>query len=220
MFLPSSVEIEAEIVQQVGSTAVFAARFRENAARALLLPRRQPGKRTPLWLQRRKAADLLSVATRYSQFPILLETYRECLRDVFDISGLRTILQEIEKRAIRVKQVLSTTASPFASSLMLNYMSNFLYDGDAPLAERRAATLAFDQTQLRELLDTAELRELLDADVISQLALELQMLERPYPVTDVDGVHEMLLQFDDLTRAEINDRLGIPREQATVPLEK
>lgn len=214
LFLPSSSEIEDEIVQQVGSTALFAARFRENAARALLLPRRLPGKRTPLWLQRRKAADLLSVAARYSQFPILLETYRECLRDVFDIAGLRSILQEIEKRAIRVKQVISKTASPFASSLMFNYVSNFLYDGDAPLAERRAATLALDQAQLRELLGTAELRELLDAEVIEQLANELQQLDRRYPVADADGVHELLLQLGDLSRAEILARLGMPSEQA------
>ncbi|HEY0983924.1 Lhr family helicase [Schlesneria sp.] len=220
LFLPSSSEIEDEIVGQVGSTALFAARFRENAARALLLPRRQPGKRTPLWLQRRKAADLLSVASRYSQFPILLESYRECLRDVFDIKGLRSILQEVEKRSIRVKQVISSSASPFASSLMFNYVSNFLYDGDAPLAERRAATLALDQAQLRELLGTAELRELLDANVISQLALELQLLERAYPVSDADGLHEMLLSLGDLSRDELLARLGMPREQGVDALEK
>lgn len=220
LFLPSSTEIEDEIVQQVGSTALFAARFRENAARALLLPRRQPGKRTPLWLQRRKAADLLSVASRYSQFPILLESYRECLRDVFDIKGLKKILQEVEKRTIRVKQVVSNSASPFASSLMFNYVSNFIYDGDAPLAERRAATLALDQAQLRELLGTAELRELLDAEVISQLDLELQLLDRPYPVSDADSVHDLLLQLGDLSRDEILVRLGIPQLQAVELMDK
>ena len=219
MFLPSSSEIEDEIVQQVGSTALFAARFRENAARALLLPRRQPGKRTPLWLQRRKSADLLAVASKYSQFPILLESYRECLRDVFDIKGLRTILQEIEKGSIRVRRVISNVASPFASSLLFNYVGNFLYDGDAPLAERRAATLALDQSQLRELLGTAELRELLDAEVISQIGLELQMLERRYPVADADGVHELLMQLGDLTRDEIVARLGMPGEQGAGLLE-
>ena len=218
-FLPSAGEIEDEVVREVGSTALFAARFRENAARALLLPRRQPGKRTPLWLQRRKAADLLSVASRYSQFPILLESYRECLRDVFDIKGLRTILQEIEKRTIRVKQVVSASASPFASSLMFNYVSNFLYDGDAPLAERRAATLALDQAQLRELLGTAELRELLDAEVVGELALELQLLDRKYPVRDADGVHELLLQLGDLSHEELLARLGLPQEQASESLQ-
>lgn len=219
LFLPNSSDIEEEIVQQVGSTALFAARFRENAARALLLPRRLPGKRTPLWLQRRKSADLLAVASRYSQFPILLESYRECLRDVFDIKGLRTILQEIEKRTIRVKRVVASSASPFASSLMFNYVSNFLYDGDAPLAERRAATLALDQAQLRELLGTAELRELLDAGVISQLALELQLLQRPYSVVDADGVHDLLLQLGDLTREELLSRLGLPQIEAAAKLE-
>lgn len=218
-FLPSSGEIEDEVVREVGSTALFAARFRENAARALLLPRRQPGKRTPLWLQRRKSADLLAVAAKYSQFPILLESYRECLRDVFDIKGLRTILQEIEKRAIRVKQVVTTAASPFASSLLFNYVSNFLYEGDAPLAERRAATLSLDRSQLRELLGTAELRELLDAEVVSELALELQQLNREYPVTDADGVHELLLQLGDLSREELAARLGMAPEQAIGSLE-
>lgn len=218
-FLPASSEIEDEVVQQVGSTALFAARFRENAARALLLPRRTPGKRTPLWLQRRKAADLLSVAARYSQFPILLETYRECLRDVFDIAGLRSILQEVEKRSIRVKQVVSKLASPFASSLLFNYVGNFLYDGDAPLAERRAATLALDQAQLRELLGTAELRELLDASVISQLGLELQLLERTYAIADADGVHDLLLQLGDVSREELLVRLGIPAADAAQSLE-
>jgi ATP-dependent Lhr-like helicase len=218
LFLPSAAGIEDDVVREVGSTALFAARFRENAARALLLPRRQPGKRTPLWLQRRKAADLLSVASRYSQFPILLESYRECLRDVFDIKGLRTILQEVEKRTIRVKQVVTATASPFASSLMFNYVSNFLYDGDAPLAERRAATLALDQAQLRELLGTSELRELLDAEVVSELALELQQLDRRYPVKDADGMHEVLLQLGDLGRDELLLRVGLPPEQASASL--
>lgn len=219
LFFPSSGEIEDVVVREVGSTALFAARFRENAARALLLPRRQPGKRTPLWLQRRKAADLLSVASRYSQFPILLESYRECLRDVFDIKGLRTILQEVEKHTIRVKQVVTPTASPFASSLMFNYVSNFLYDGDAPLAERRAATLSLDQAQLRELLGTAELRELLDGEVVSELGQELQQLNRQYPVTDADGVHELLLQLGELSRDEISARLGLAADQALSSLE-
>lgn len=218
-FLPSSSEVEDDVVRQVGSTALFAARFRENAARALLLPRRQPGKRTPLWLQRRKAADLLAVASRYSQFPILLESYRECLRDVFDVKGLRSILHDIENRVIRVKQVVAATASPFASSLMFNYVSNFLYDGDAPLAERRAATLALDQAQLRELLGAAELRELLDGGVVADLALELQLLNRNYPIADADGVHDLLVQLGDLSREEILARLGETPELGTASLE-
>jgi ATP-dependent Lhr-like helicase len=208
LFFPKSTEIEDEVVREIGSTALFAARFRENAARALLLPRRQPGKRTPLWLQRRKAADLLSVASRYSQFPMLLETYRECLRDVFDLRGLRNLLHDIEQRTIRVKQVITGSASPFASSLMFNYVSNFIYDGDAPLAERRAATLSLDQAQLRELLGTAELRELLDAEAVDELALELQHLSRKYPIREADQLHDLLLQLGDLTRDEVLARVG------------
>jgi len=207
-FLPRSDEVEDELIRQIGSTALFAARFRENAARALLLPRRQPGKRTPLWLQRRRSADLLNVASRYSNFPILLETYRECLSDVFDINGLKTVLQDIERRAIRVSQVETRTPSPFASALMFNYVGKFIYDGDAPLAERRAATLALDHTQLRELLGEAELRELLDADAVDELALELQRLDNRWPVKDADGVHELLLKLGDLSRDDLRVRCG------------
>ena len=208
LFFPKSSDIEDEVVRQIGSTALFAARFRENAARSLLLPRRQPGKRTPLWLQRRKSADLLAVASRYSQFPILLETYRECLRDVFDLRGLRTLLHDVERRAIRVKQVVTRSASPFAASLLFNYVGNFIYDGDAPLAERRAATLALDQAQLHELLGTAELRELLDADAVEELALELQHLNRKHPIREADQLHDLLLLLGDLSRDEILARTG------------
>lgn len=205
-FFPKSTDVENQVVQQLGSTALFASRFRENAARALLLPRRQPGNRTPLWLQRRKAADLLAVASRYESFPILLETYRECLRDVFDIRGLKGLLRDIETRQIRVKQVETHTASPFASSLMFSYVGNFIYEGDAPLAERRAATLALDHAQLRELLGDAELRELIDADVVDELSLELQRLDLAYPLRDADGVHDLLQQLGDLTTQEVAAR--------------
>ena len=208
LFFPKSHDVEPLILQQVGSTALFAARFRENAARALLLPKRQPGKRTPLWLQRRRAADLLSVAARYPAFPILLETYRECLRDVFDLRGLQKLLQEVEQRSIRVKRVETGNASPFASSLMFNYVGNFIYEGDAPLAERRAATLALDHVQLRELLGDAELRTLLDADAIDECTLELQRLDQKYPLRDADSVHALLLYLGDLTADEIVARSG------------
>jgi len=208
LFFPKSTDVEDEVVRQIGSTALFAARFRENAARALLLPRRQPGKRTPLWLQRRKSADLLAVASRYSQFPMLLETYRECLRDVFDLRGLRALLHDIERRTIRVKQVVTRSASPFASSLLFNYVGSFIYDGDAPLAERRAATLALDQAQLHELLGTAELRELLDAEAVDELGLELQHLNRKYPIREADQLHDLLLQLGDLSRDEVLARTG------------
>ena len=143
-FIPDPDEVERLIVQQVGVTAMFAGRFRENAARALLLPRRYPGRRTPLWLQRRRSADLLSVASQYPNFPILLETYRECLSDVFDMSGLLSVLRDVQKRSIVVRSVQTDHPSPFAAAVMFSYAGNFLYEGDAPLAERRAQALALD----------------------------------------------------------------------------
>ena len=207
---PKSEEIEDLVVRELGTTAMFAARFRENAARALLLPRRRPGQRTPLWQQRRRSADLLKVAAKYKSFPILLETYRECLRDIFDIRGLKNLLRDIERRAIRVRTVETQVASPFASALMFNFTANFLYDGDAPLAERRAQTLALDHTQLRELLGDAELRSLLDADAIDDLSLELQWLDQRYQIKHKDALHDMLLRLGDLDSEEIAHRTMQP----------
>jgi len=206
LFVPPSDEIEDLVVRELGSTALFAARFRENAARALLLPRRRPGHRTPLWLKRRKSADLLAVASRYPSFPIMLETYRECLRDVFDVAGLRTILRGVEQRTIRVHAVRTNVPSPFAASLLFNYAANFLYEGDAPLAERRAQTLALDHTQLRELLGDAELRELLDPEVVEAVSLELQRLDERYRLRDADALHELLQLVGDLSRDELAAR--------------
>lgn len=204
-FLPAPETIEEEVVRELSSTSLFAARFRENAARALLLPRRQPQRRTPLWLQRRKSADLLAVASRYERFPILLETYRECLRDVFDVPGLQAVLGDIQRQKMRVHRVDTSTPSPFAASLLFNYTANFLYEADAPLAERRAAALTLDQAQLRELLGSADLRELLDADAIDAIGLELQRLDQPRMQT-ADGVHDLLLHLGDLTAEEIAAR--------------
>ncbi|TWT37622.1 putative ATP-dependent helicase Lhr [Posidoniimonas corsicana] len=202
LFVPKSDEVEDRVTSQVGSTAMFAARFRENAARALLLPKRQPGRRSPLWMQRRRAADLLAVASRYPSFPILLETYRECLRDVFDLPGLIAVLKDIERRAIRVEAVTLKQPSPFAASLLFNYVGNFVYEGDAPLAERRAQALALDHSQLRELLGASELRELLSGEVIDQLTLELQRLAEP-SCRHADAVHDLLLSLGDLTFEEL-----------------
>ncbi|MEM8946302.1 MAG: DEAD/DEAH box helicase [Planctomycetota bacterium] len=201
-FLPSSEDVEDMVTRQLGSTALFAARFRENAARALLLPKRRPQGRTPLWMQRRKSADLLQVASRYPKFPILLETYRECLRDVFDLPGLVSLLRDIERRAVRVISTQTASPSPFASSLLFNYTANFLYEGDAPLAERRAAALALDHTQLRELLGSADLSDLLDGDTIDQLSIELARLDRP-AVSDADQVHDLLQLLGDLSGDEL-----------------
>ena len=205
-FVPSSSDVEDTVVAQLGNSAMFASHFRENAARALLLPKRMPGRRTPLWLQRRRASDLLAVASRYPAFPILLETYRECLRDVFDIRGLKEILKSIERRRIRIRRVTTDSASPFASALLFNYVGNFIYDGDAPLAERRAAALSLDHAQLRELLGDAELRELIDAEAVDELAMELQRLDQRYPPNDQDAVHDLLLQLGDLTFEELGAR--------------
>jgi ATP-dependent Lhr-like helicase len=205
LLLPASHEVEDQVVRELGSTAMFAARFRENAARALLLPRRGPQHRTPLWLQRRKSADLLAVASRYERFPIMLETYRECLRDVFDVPGLKQLLAAIEQRQIRVHTVETSTASPFAGSVLFNYTANFLYQGDAPLAERRAAALSLDHAQLRELLGAADYRELLDADAIDALVFELQRLDKRY-VDGPDAVHDLLLHLGDLNEEELGQR--------------
>ncbi|MDQ5872386.1 MAG: DEAD/DEAH box helicase, partial [Acidobacteriota bacterium] len=176
---------------------------------ALLLPRRHPGRRSPLWAQRKRAANLLAVASRYGSFPILLETYRECLRDVFDLPGLVEILRRVTSRRLRVVTVDSRTPSPFAASLLFSYVANFIYDGDAPLAERRAQALSVDQAQLRELLGEAELRELLGAPAIEELERTLQRLEGR-PVSNPDGLHDLLLSLGDLTEEEIRLRVSPP----------
>ncbi|HYX22322.1 MAG TPA: DEAD/DEAH box helicase, partial [Thermoanaerobaculia bacterium] len=212
-FLPAGAEVEDLVVRSLGETSLFAARFRENAARALLLPRRHPGRRSPLWAQRKRAADLLAVASRYGSFPILLETYRECLRDVFDLPAAVDILKKIAAKEIRVLTVDAARPSPFAASLLFSYVANFIYDGDAPLAERRAQALSVDQAQLRELLGEEELRELLDADAIASLERSLQRLEARR-VRHADGVHDLLLALGDLSAAEIAERSDPPEAAA------
>ena len=212
LLLPASDEAEALVVRQLGGTALFAAKFREAAARALLLPRRRPGGRTPLWQQRKRAADLLAVAAKFGSFPMILEAYREVLRDVFDIPALVDTLRRIEAREIRTVTVDSTMPSPFASALLFGYVANYIYDGDAPLAERRAQALSIDQGQLRELLGEAELRELLDADALADVEAQLQQLDERYRARSVDGVHDLLLHLGDLTRGR--DRRAIDRRRA------
>ncbi len=200
-------EEAAELVlRQLGSTALFAAKFRESAARALLLPRRRADGRTPLWQQRKRAYDLLSVASRYASFPIVLEAYRECLRDVFDMPALMEILRGIGNRSLRVHTVDSRTPSPFASALLFSYVANYIYDGDAPLAERRAQALSIDQDQLQELMGDADLRELLDINAIEETEEQLQCVAEPYRARNMDGVHDLLLRLGDLTRAELRVR--------------
>jgi ATP-dependent Lhr-like helicase len=204
-------EEAAELVlRQLGSTALFAAKFRESASRALLLPRRRAEGRTPLWQQRKRAYDLLSVASRYASFPILLEAYRECLRDVFDMPALMEILRSIGNRTLRVHTVNSRTPSPFAAALLFSYVANYIYDGDAPLAERRAQALSIDQDQLRELMGDADLRELLDLGAMEETEEQLQCLAEGYRARTMDGVHDLLLKLGDLRRDELLARVASP----------
>ena len=206
LLIPDPDEIERLVVRQLGSTAMFAARFREAAGRALLLPRRRPGARAPLWQLRKRASDLLAVAARYGSFPIILETYRECLRDIFDLPALTDILTRIRSRTIRVVAVESRTPSPFSSSLLFGYVANYLYDGDAPLAERRAQALSVDQSQLRDLIGDTELRDLLDEAVLETVESELQHLPPRFHARSMDAIHDLLLRLGDLSAAEIEAR--------------
>jgi ATP-dependent helicase Lhr and Lhr-like helicase len=207
MLFPNADEVEDLVVEAVGGSALFASRFRENAGRALLLPRRRPGARTPLWQQRQRAADLLQVASRYGSFPILVETYRECLSDVFDLDALREILGGIERREIAIHGVETAKASPFASSLLFDYVAAYMYEGDAPLAERRAGALALDRDLLRELLGQEELRELLDPEALADLELSLQALAEDRQANSAEHLHDLLRRIGDLSAAEVAARV-------------
>ncbi len=209
-FLIESAEASDLVLRQLGSTALFAGRFREAAGRALLLPRRRPDARSALWQLRKRSYDLLSVASRYPSFPLLLETYRECLRDVFDMPALIETLRAIEQRQLRVHVVDTRKPSPFASSLLFSYVANFVYDGDAPLAERRAQALTIDQDQLREILGEADLRELLDAAVIAEVEETAQCLAENYRAHSADGIHDLCLRLGDLSRDELARRVAPP----------
>jgi ATP-dependent helicase Lhr and Lhr-like helicase len=206
LLFPDPDDVEDLVVGTLATSAMFASRFRENAGRALLLPRRRPGTRTPLWQQRQRAADLLAVASRYGSFPILVETYRECLSDVFDLPALREILGGVARREIAVHAVETARASPFAASLMFDYVAAYMYDGDTPIAERRAGALTLDRDLLRELLGQEELRELLDPDALADLELSLQALTDDRRATTLDGVHDLLRRLGDLSTAEVAAR--------------
>jgi ATP-dependent Lhr-like helicase len=199
-------EIEELVLGALPSTSLFSSRFRECAARALLFPRRRPDSRTPLWQQRQRAADLLSVAAKYPSFPILLEASRECLQDVFDVPALRTVLADLRSRKIRLVTVDTQKASPFAQSLLFSWIATYMYEGDAPLAERRAAALALDRDLLRELLGAEELRELIDAGVLADLELDLQSLSDHRRARSADEVHDLLRRLGDLSLDEIDLR--------------
>jgi ATP-dependent Lhr-like helicase len=206
LLLPDPDEIEELLVAGLPNTSLFASKFRENAARALLLPRRRPGERTPLWQQRQRAADLLEVASGFPTFPMLLETTRECLRDIFDVPALREVLTEIRSRKLRVVPVETRRASPFAQSLLFGWIAVYMYEGDAPLAERRATALALDRDLLRDLMGTEELRELLDPEVLAELELELQRLIPTRQAKHADDLHDLLVAIGPLTVDEVAAR--------------
>jgi len=199
-------DLEPALVEHLADTALFAARFREAAGRALLLPRRRPGERTPLWLQRRKAADLLNAARRFGSFPILLEAHREILQDDFDVPALRAVLGDIRSRKIRVVEVDTRGPSPFAASLLFSFIAAYLYEADAPLAERKAAAITLDRELLRELLGEGELRELIDADTVAAVELELQRLTANRRARHADAIHDLLRDLGPLTTTDIEAR--------------
>lgn len=207
LFLFDPEELEQIVTAEVGGSALFASRFRECAARALLLPRQNPGKRQPLWQQRQRSAQLLDVARKYPTFPIVLETVRECLQDVYDLPALKDIAASIERRELRILQTTTQQPSPFAKSLLFGYVAQFLYEGDSPLAERRAAALALDSTLLNELLGRVELRELLDAQVIDATERELQRLAPDRKVRGLEGVADLLRLLGPLTPEDVAARL-------------
>ncbi|MCO4274754.1 DEAD/DEAH box helicase [Pseudarthrobacter sp. HLT3-5] len=207
LFLFDPEELEQIVTAEVGGSALFASRFRECAARALLLPRQTPGKRQPLWQQRQRSAQLLDVARKYPTFPIVLETVRECLQDVYDLPALKDIAASVERRELRIVQTTTQQPSPFAKSLLFGYVAQFLYEGDSPLAERRAAALALDSTLLNELLGRVELRELLDAKVIEATELELQRLAPDRRARGMEGVADLLRLLGPLTPEEVAARL-------------
>ncbi|MBL1074981.1 DEAD/DEAH box helicase [Nocardia sp. 2] len=206
LFVFEPDEIDDLVTEQVGGSALFASRFRECAARALLLPRRDPGKRAPLWQQRQRAAQLLDVARKFPDFPILLETVRECLQDVYDLPSLRDILGRVARRQVRLVEVETATPSPFANSLLFDYIGQFMYEGDSPLAERRAAALSLDSSLLAELLGRVELRELLDSAVLEQTEQELQRLTPERQARDMEGLADLLRLLGPLTAAEASER--------------
>ncbi|MGZ5377726.1 MAG: Lhr family ATP-dependent helicase, partial [Mycobacterium sp.] len=206
LFVFDADEIEPIVTAEVGGSALFASRFRECAARALLLPRRHPGKRSPLWHQRQRAAQLLDVARKYPDFPIVLEAVRECLQDVYDVPALTELMHRVAQRRLRLVEVETATPSPFAASLLFGYVGAFMYEGDSPLAERRAAALSLDSVLLAELLGRVELRELLDPQVIESTARQLQHLAEDRRARDAEGVADLLRVLGPMTEAEIAER--------------
>ena len=207
-------EVEPLVTAELGASALFASRFRECAARALLLPRRQPGRRSPLWQQRQRAAQLLAVASGYGSFPIVLETMRECLQDVFDVPALTALMRDLASRKIRLVEVETPAASPFGRALLLRYIGAFMYEGDAPLAERRAQALALDSALLAELLGQADLRELLDPVVVAETERDLQRLSEGRRCSSAEGLADLIMMLGPLSAGEIASRCAEPSQGA------
>jgi ATP-dependent Lhr-like helicase len=205
-------DVDDAVTTEVGGSALFASRFRECAARALLLPRRDPQRRTPLWQQRQRSAQLLEVASKYGSFPIVLEALRECVQDVYDLPGLQRLMRAVADRSVRVVEVETVQPSPFARSLLFGYVASFLYEGDSPLAERRAQALSLDPTLLAELLGRTEMRELLDAGVVERTAAELQRLAPDRRARDIEGVADLLRLVGPLSTAEVAERSDEPAD--------
>ncbi len=208
--IPNADEVDELITHQLSGTALFAGLFRENAVRSLLLRRNRPGQRSPLWAQRLKSQNLMAAVRQYPSFPIVMETYRQALGDVFDLPGLKNLLRQIDSRAITVDEVETPSASPFARSLVFAYVAAYLYEQDAPLAERRAQALTLDRALLGELLGQAELRELIDRDVLEQLEQELQRLTDDYQARDQDDLHDLLRRLGELSLEELEQRAAGP----------
>jgi ATP-dependent helicase Lhr and Lhr-like helicase len=208
LVLIDPAELEDLVVRELSTSALFGARFRENASRSLLIPRAYPGKRTPLWQQRLKAQSLLEVASDFPRFPVILETYRECLRDVLDLPALETLLRDLHSRRISLVEVETPTASPFASSLLFDYVATYMYEGDTPNAERRAAALALDRDLLRELLGQEELRELIDPEALEEVEDSLQHRAEPARASDRDALEVILRRVGDLSEAEVAERVA------------
>ncbi|HSR95277.1 MAG TPA: DEAD/DEAH box helicase, partial [Solirubrobacterales bacterium] len=200
-------ELEDLVVRELSGSALFGARFRENASRSLLIPRAYPGKRTPLWQQRLKSQSLLEVARDFPRFPVILETYRECLRDVLDLPSLREILTDLHSRKLGLVEVETPTASPFASSLLFDYVATYMYEGDTPNAERRAAALSLDRDLLRELLGQEELRDLIDPEALAEVEAQLQHRTEAGRAADRDALQQVLRNVGDLSAEECAERV-------------
>lgn len=190
--LPDVDDVADIVTQEVGGSALFAARFRECAARALLLPRRDPGRRQPLWQQRQRAGQLLEIARLHPRFPIIIETVREVLQDVYDVPALIETLRRLERGAVRIVEVTTETPSPFAATMLFSYTGANLYDDDQPLSDRRAAALSMDPALLAAVLGTVDLRELLDPEVIEEVESQLQHTAADRRVASAGDVADLL----------------------------